>query len=241
MNVATKSVEFSFNNHMHKQTVGVAMGSPLGPALAHIFVGYYENKLFTFVEKPLLYTRYVDDTLAIFRSEAKADKFFTALNLLYSDLKFTIEKEANQTLPFLDVKIEKKRQIFNFPLQKTHICRSAYSLGFIWTIKTQNQPNRNSSTPSTGYLFQKQTSTTTGFYMIYLAAKWLPRSDNQLDYFRENCPFLSTCQKRFTKMLCLSQITLDWQHFAQVRNASQIECFALEFGINKMLWNYTKS
>ena len=45
INVATKSVEFSFNNVMHKHTDGVAMGSPLGPALANVFVGYYENKL----------------------------------------------------------------------------------------------------------------------------------------------------------------------------------------------------
>ena len=40
MNVATKSVEFSFNNVMYKQTGGEAMGSPLGPALANNFVGY---------------------------------------------------------------------------------------------------------------------------------------------------------------------------------------------------------
>ena len=31
---------------MYKQTDGVAMGSPLGPAVANIFVGYYEKKLF---------------------------------------------------------------------------------------------------------------------------------------------------------------------------------------------------
>ena len=40
MKSATSSVEFSFNNTMYKQTDGVAMGSPLGPALAIVFVGY---------------------------------------------------------------------------------------------------------------------------------------------------------------------------------------------------------
>ena len=43
MNVATISVEFSFDNVMYKQTDGVAMGRPVGPALANIFAGYYEN------------------------------------------------------------------------------------------------------------------------------------------------------------------------------------------------------
>ena len=46
MKSITSSVEFSLNNTMYKQTDGVAMGSPLGPALANIFVGYYEEKLF---------------------------------------------------------------------------------------------------------------------------------------------------------------------------------------------------
>ena len=38
MKSATSSVEFSFNNTMYKQTDGVAMGSPLGPALANILL-----------------------------------------------------------------------------------------------------------------------------------------------------------------------------------------------------------
>ena len=128
----------------------------------------------------------------------------TALNSLHSALKFTMEKEANQTLPFLDVKIEKDYGQTLFTLftetlftENLHL----YSLGFIWIIKTQNQSNWNSSTLSIGYLFQKQTSKRTGLYTINLAAKWLPRSDNQFDYFQKNCPFLSTCQRRSANVL----------------------------------------
>ena len=45
--------------------------------------------------------------LFFFRSETKANKFFTTFNCLHSALNLTTVKEANQTLPFLDVKIEK--------------------------------------------------------------------------------------------------------------------------------------
>ena len=46
MLIATRGVEFSFNNQMYKQLDGVAMGSPLGPALANIFVSFHERRLF---------------------------------------------------------------------------------------------------------------------------------------------------------------------------------------------------
>ena len=43
MNSATTSIEFNFGNVVYKEIDGVAMGSPLGPALTNIFVEYYEE------------------------------------------------------------------------------------------------------------------------------------------------------------------------------------------------------
>ena len=52
MDTATRSDEFSFNNEMNQQKDGVAMGSPLEPSLANIFVGSHEERLFDYDQKP---------------------------------------------------------------------------------------------------------------------------------------------------------------------------------------------
>ena len=64
-------VEFNFNDVMHRQVDGVAMGSPLRPILTHIFVWYYEAKVDQ-ASWPLLYNRFVDDTFVIFNSREES-------------------------------------------------------------------------------------------------------------------------------------------------------------------------
>ena len=83
------------------------MGSPIGPALANIFVGFYEEKLFSQTQKPPKYFRYIDDTFAIFDHEAEADEFLTKLNRLHPSLRFIFEKEKEKCLPFFDVYVER--------------------------------------------------------------------------------------------------------------------------------------
>ena len=93
MLIATRGVEFSFNNQMYKQLDGVAMGSTLGPALANIFEDFHESKLFNNTVKPGVYFRYVDDTFVFFGSELECDRFHVNLNQLHPTLNFTEEKE----------------------------------------------------------------------------------------------------------------------------------------------------
>ena len=103
MESATSFIEFSFNDTMYEQTDRVVMGSPLGPALANIFVGYHESKLFSCVQKPTVYLQYVDNTFAIFKLEGDVNDFLVTLSRLHSALKFTFEKEHDGKLPFLDI------------------------------------------------------------------------------------------------------------------------------------------
>ena len=135
MRSATSTVEFSFDNIIYRQIGGATMGSPLGPALASIFVGYYEKKLFSKISKPVVYFRYVDDIFAIFRNEKDSEEFLTRLNDLHSSLRFTFEKEKNNSLPFLNVHVERTKTNYETSVYRkpsVYVYRTIPTLGVLF-------------------------------------------------------------------------------------------------------------
>ena len=102
---ATSQTHFIFNSKFYKQIDGVAMGSPLAPVLANIFTGFYESNWLNEynLNKPKFYLRYVDDILAAFDKKQDSLDFLNFLNKRHPNIKFTIEKQTNHSIAFLDV------------------------------------------------------------------------------------------------------------------------------------------
>ena len=90
------------------------MRFPLTLVLANLFMSCPEkNWLQKFDEgEVLLYRRYVDNILSMFKNEIDAEKFFKYLNSKHPNIKFTTEEETNQFLPFLDVFVQKEGRTF---------------------------------------------------------------------------------------------------------------------------------
>ena len=91
------------------------MGSPLGPALANIFMCSFESKWLRDCPngfKPVFYRRYVDDIFALFSSPDHADKFKEYLSSKHPNINFSLEKEKDSCLPFLDVNIFRENEKF---------------------------------------------------------------------------------------------------------------------------------
>ena len=68
-------------------------------------MGFYKSKWLNEynLNKPKFYLRYVDDILAAFEKEQDSLNFLNFLNNKYPNIKFTLEKQINHSIPFLDV------------------------------------------------------------------------------------------------------------------------------------------
>ena len=99
-----------FTGVFYKQKDGVAMGSPLGPIVANIFLGHHESIWLDdcpLSYRPLFFKRYVDDIFVVFKSEGNLLRFKEYLNSKHPNISFTAETEIESKLPFLDVLVSK--------------------------------------------------------------------------------------------------------------------------------------
>ena len=109
-NFSRNDGKINFDVKIYKQTDRVAMGSPLGPSLANEFLCFHEQLWLSDCPEdfqPVYCRRYVDDIFALFRSSDHLEKFTNYLNSKHKNIKFTYEKESNNSLHFLDILISR--------------------------------------------------------------------------------------------------------------------------------------
>ena len=96
---------FQFQDTFYEQLDRAAMGSPLSPIVANLYMEHLEEAaLLTAPDPPRLWLRYVDNTFVIWpHGQEKLDCFHEHLNTQHRNIKFTVEHERENKLGFLDV------------------------------------------------------------------------------------------------------------------------------------------
>ncbi|XP_075162762.1 uncharacterized protein LOC142235391 [Haematobia irritans] len=101
---------FKYDDKIYRQKKGLPMGSPASPIIADILM---ERLLDSCMQKltirPKFITKYVDDLFAIVK-ETEIEKTLTTLNSYHNNIRFTMELEQQQKLPYLDLLIIRDKE-----------------------------------------------------------------------------------------------------------------------------------
>ena len=96
-----KNTYFSFQGQFFEQVEGVAMGSPVSPIVANLYMEYLEQKALS-TAPPRFWCRFVDDTFVIHK-EANKQGFLQHINSVDPAIKFTVEdNKEDGSISFLD-------------------------------------------------------------------------------------------------------------------------------------------
>ena len=105
--LCSEDVIMSTHDGYYQQIDGLAMGSPPAPMLANGWLSKFDRII---KEEADLYSRYMDDILRNIESD-KIETKLDEINSLHPSLKFTIEREENGSIAFLDMSIQRTNGI----------------------------------------------------------------------------------------------------------------------------------
>ena len=94
---------FTFEGEEYSQHTGLAMGSPLSPVAACLYLEMLEQEHYLNIMGPeTLWMRYIDDVLIVVNKDMNLEEKVERLNAVDNKIQFTVEKEDKGGLPFLD-------------------------------------------------------------------------------------------------------------------------------------------
>ena len=103
LHTCLRATYFLYHGSYYEQTDGTAMGSPVSPVVANIFMEHIEESALATSPQPIrFWRRYVDDTFC-FLKKSTVDEALQHLNSINPSIQFTVEQETDNQLPFLDV------------------------------------------------------------------------------------------------------------------------------------------
>ncbi len=100
---------FLFAGRTFKQIKGIAMGTPVAPTWANLFMGKLETDALTRWQGtvPLLWLRYIDDIFTLFPGpQEELDSLLQHMNSQLSTIEFTMDSSKHK-IDFLDITIFK--------------------------------------------------------------------------------------------------------------------------------------
>ena len=105
---------FSFRGTIYQQKFGTAMGSPVSPVIANLFMEWLEQQAIATAPvtcQARLWKRYVDDVMEILKKGCE-QQLTAHLNTIDTtgNIKFTYEEESEGSLPFLDTLMVRKEE-----------------------------------------------------------------------------------------------------------------------------------
>ncbi|KAA3676016.1 uncharacterized protein DEA37_0010896 [Paragonimus westermani] len=105
----TQNVQFQIDGKRYRQKDGFAMGSPLGPLLADIFMAMLERTtLRGIIDNSALYKRYMDDSICVADETEDLNCLFAETNKSHPNINFTLEAEKDGKISFLDVALNRR-------------------------------------------------------------------------------------------------------------------------------------
>ena len=109
LNWAASSTTLQFQGKYYEQVDGIAMGSPIAPMLADVFMNYVIEEALSASQqnRPTVLLRYMNDLFLVFSGDEKAQSFFGRMNRIYKSINFTQEQECNGQLAFLNVLVSR--------------------------------------------------------------------------------------------------------------------------------------
>jgi len=103
---------FKFDGQLYQQKFGTAMGSPVSPIVANLYMEDLEQRAIATAPEPMkprFWKRYVDDVIAIIR-KGMSQSLNDHLNTIdeTGNIKFTNEEMEDNSIPFLDTRVTRK-------------------------------------------------------------------------------------------------------------------------------------